>query len=387
MFSQNNPAINIIITHRLYPGSGQDLYKYHKDTGVPALLIEHSFMSHPNRMTTFSFYNGQVENIRNGINFKFLPDVICYFKDFIYSLSAALRYPFRFRIYVGCGGFNVLAGFILKLFGRVEKVVFYTIDFVPQRFKNPVLNSIYMLIDKFCVAKAYRTWNLNQRMAEGREVYINMPVAKFNRQRVVPIGIWPQSLPEGRRNVVKDKKLIFCGDLTETQGVQLVLEAVSDIVRVIPDFKFVIIGDGSYKEILLSMVRRLDIGKYVDFLGAIYDPKVLSEELCAARSGVAVYKEIPDSSVYFADVTKPKTYLSCGLPVIITRLPAISIEIFKRKMGIVIDYIREELVGAVLKIMSDDGFYLSCKHNAEKFMLDLDWNKIFATAIEEIKNG
>ncbi len=387
MSLQNNPVIDIIVTHRLYPGAGQDLYKYHKDNGMPALLVEHSFMSHPDRVTTFSFYNGRIENIRDGINFRFLPELICYFKDFVYTLSAALRYPCRFRFYIGCGGFNVLAGFILKLFGRVEKVIFYTIDFVPRRFKNPVLNDIYMLIDRICVSKAHRTWNLNQRMAEGRQMCLNMPIRKFNRQRVVPIGIWPQNLPEIRKNIVKDKKLIFCGDLTETQGVDLVLECIADIVRVIPDFKFVIIGDGNYKEVLSGMTRRLNIISYVDFLGAIYEPKALYTQLCAARAGVAAYKETPGSSVYFADVTKPKTYLSCGLPVIITKIPAVSIEIFNRKMGIVIDYKKADLVDAVLKVMTDDDFYLKCKHNAQDFISDLNWNKIFSTAIEEVKNG
>lgn len=378
---------NIIVTHRLYLGAGQDLYRYFKSISQPVLLVEHGFLSFPDRRTCFTEFNADKESVAQGLNYKFLPDIACHIKDFFYTLLVPLRFRRRFRVYFGCGGFNALVGIILKSVGLVEKVVFYTIDFVPNRFPNRFLNRIYMFIDRFCVFYADRTWNLNLRMVIGREKYNNMPAAKFNRQSLVPIGIWRDDLLQVRLNIVKEKKLVFCGDLTELQGLQLVLEAIPEIVRKIPGFKFTIIGSGSFKEVLQNLVRALNIAEYVEFFGPIYEPKVLFEVLSQARVGIACYKETPGASVYFADVTKPKTYLSCGLPVIITKSPAISIEILKRKMGIVIDYRKEELVDAVLKIMSDDGFYLSCKHNAEKFMLDLDWNKIFATAIEEIRNG
>ena len=384
---KNNSKGNIIVTHRLFPGVGQDLCKYFRDKGIPVLLVEHSFMFYPNRKTTFSLFDGQKKIIRNGLDYKFLPDLICYSKDFIYSLYAAIRYPYSYRIYFGCGGFNVIPGLILKLCRRVNKVIFYTIDFVPLRFNNSFLNKIYMAIDKVSVTFADRTWNLSRRMAEGREKYNNMPVSKFDRQRVVPVGIWLSELPQERNKVVNEKKLIFCGDLTEAQGLELVLESIPEIVEQIPDFRLTVIGDGSQKDSLINLAKSLNIEKYVEFSGAIYDYKALLKILCTARIGIAPYKAGGEASVYFADVTKPKTYLSCGLPVIITKFPAISETISKRNMGIVIDYEREGLINAVVKLMTDDNLYLICKKNAEEFILELDWNRIFDRALKEIKNA
>lgn len=379
--------MNIIVTHRLFPGAGQELYKYFKSKGIAALLVEHSFMAYPDRRTTFSFFDGQKEAIRNGFDYKFLPDALCYIKDFIYSLYAVIRYPYSYYVYFGCGGFNALAGLILKLLGKVKKVVFYTIDFVPRRFNNPCLNKIYMLIDKVCVSFADRTWNLSNRMAQGREKYNNMPISKFNRQRVTPIGIWLDDLSQERKKTISEKKLTFCGDLTEAQGVGLVLESIPEIVKRIRGFKFLIIGDGHYKNTLVNLAKSLNIEEYIEFLGPIYDYRILQRELCAARIGIAPYKEGQEASIYFADATKPKTYLSCGLPVIITKFPAISQMIYRRNMGIVINYGKEDLTDAVVKLMTDDNLYLICKKNAEEFILELDWNRIFGTALEEIKNA
>lgn len=379
--------ISIIVTHRLFTGAGQDLYKYLKNKGMPVLLVEHSFASYPDRKTTFSIFDGKKEIKKNGINYKFLPDLACYIKDFTYSLSTAVRFPFRYHIYFGCGGFNVISGLILKLFRRVDKVVFYTIDFMPNRFHNRFLNRLYLLIDKICVIFADRTWNLSSRMSEGREKYNNMPQDMLKRQRVVPIGIWHDELQEQRKKIINEKILVFCGGLSETHGIQLVLEAMPEIIKRIPDFKFLIIGDGNYKPMLLERIRDLNIEKNVEFSRPVYDSKKLQEKLCAARIGVAPYKGDNLSNVYFADVTKPKTYLSCGLPLIITKVPSIHKLVAENRLGIVINYNKDELIDAVVKLMADDNLYLTCKRNAEKFITNLDWNNIFNVALRELEDA
>ena len=61
----------------------------------------------------------------------------------------------------------------MKTLGWVDKVVFYTIDFTPRRFKNKILNNFYLLIDKWCVKFADEVWNLSERMFEARSLSEN----------------------------------------------------------------------------------------------------------------------------------------------------------------------------------------------------------------------
>ncbi len=377
----------IIVTHKLFPGAGQDLYRYFKNRKIPTLLIEHNFLTMPEKRTIFTYFDGERENKRLGLDYRFLHYFFCYIKDFVYTLYAVFLYPYKYKVYFGCGGFNVIAGLILKLFKRVDKVVFYTIDFMPDRFNNRILDKLYMVVDKFSIRYADQTWNVCARMVEGREKYNNMPREKFNRQKTVPIGVWLEDSSDLRQNIVKDKILIFSGHLELQLGVQLVLEAIPEIIKKLPDFKFLIIGEGDSKSDFINLAKSLNIEKYVEFQGPIYDRRVLAKALSVARVGVAPYPEEGNFRIYFADSTKPKVYLACGLPIIITRVAWIHKEVEERKMGVTINYDKQQLIDAVIKLMTDDEFYLICKRNAEDFIAVLDWNTIFADAFKELEDA
>lgn len=223
-------------------------------------------------------------------------------------------------------------------------------------------------------------------MAPARKEFNNTSTGSFNKQKVVPIGIWLDAIPRDRKNVRITKTLVFCGDIIEGQGVQLVLEAVPEIIKHVNGFKFVIIDDGEYKPTLEKMSKQLAIERHVEFMGAIYDIDVLLKTLCSFRIGIAPYKDNKLSTVYFVDLTKPKTYLSCGLPVIITKFTWINELITREKLGVAIDYDKMTLVKAVINLMNNDNFYIDCKKNIEEFIHLLDWNRIFDNALREMKN-
>ncbi|MFC1804511.1 glycosyltransferase [Candidatus Omnitrophota bacterium] len=371
----------MIVTHRLYTGAGQDLYRYLKNNNSSVLLVEHSFASYPDRRTVFSFFDGKNESKKSGINFRFLPDILCYIKDFCYSFYAAARFPYRYKRYFGCGGFNVIPALILRALGRVDKVIFYTIDFAPRRFKNSILNLLYRFIDQIAVTFADEIWNVSERISQARENFSKIPKRISRKQKCVPIGIWIENLPRERTQARSLKNLVFCGDLTEGQGVQLVLQAIPEIVRHLNDFKFTVIGDGDYLCILKEMSRELGIEKFVDFTGPIYDSASLLKRLCLFRIAVAPYLGDELSTAYFADQTKPKTYFSCSLPVVITKLPWIHELVEQRNLGLVIDYNKSQMASAVVRLMNDDKLYQECRKNIESFISELDWSKIFENAL------
>ena len=95
-----------------------------------------------------------------------------------------------------------------------------------------------------------------------------------------------------------------------------------------------------------------------------------------------------DSISYYADPTKPKEYLACSLPVIITKLPWTAEVIRKKRLGLAIDYNREELVAACLRLLSDDDFFWACRRRARKYAEGLDWKVIYDKAMQEtLGNG
>jgi glycosyltransferase involved in cell wall biosynthesis len=79
---------------------------------------------------------------------------------------------------------------------------------------------------------------------------------------------------------------------------------------------------------------------------------------------------------------KPKVYLACGLPIVVTRVPWISKRIEQKGAGIVIEYSKDELINAVWKLMSDNDFYLICRRRALELAAEYDPVTIFSRAMK-----
>jgi glycosyltransferase involved in cell wall biosynthesis len=372
-----------IITHKLFSGAGQELYRFLKQHNSEyVLLIEHNFSSSPNRKTIISEYSTDKEQTRESKDYRFLPDPIVYIKDFLIGFFVILSSPSKFDLIVGCGGFNAFCALLLKKMGKTQKVVFYTIDYVPKRFDNPILNKIYHLIDKICVKHCDQVWNLSPRMAEGRELYDNMPRSTYSNQRVIPIGVWLEDLPEPEKKYTK-RTIVFVGHLLEKQGVQLVISSLTEIIKKFPDIQFLIIGTGNYEKTLKDLVENLGISQYVDFCGPIYNSKKLYETLSKCHLAVAIYNDV-DSFTYFADPTKLKTYLSAGLPVLTSNVPYNACDLENGKCGVIVEYEVNSIERAITELLLDDTKLNDYSINAKRYIQKFDWNIIFYDAMKDI---
>ena len=378
---QLNKLRYLIITHKLFIGAGQDLYKYLKSLGAEVVLIEHGFFSFPDRRTTeTSFVNG-IEVRKSGFDYSFLPDVLVYAKDFAASIYRGLGQKGTFDIAVGCGGFNALAAWLLRFLGKTKKAIFYTIDFAPRRFSSGLLNNIYHKIDYFCVRHCDQTWNVSSRITAGREKFNPGFRKETGQQKVVPIGVWLDDLPNPGEKY-DHPTAVFIGHLIRQQGLHLLLESMPLILEKLPDFRLLIIGSGEYETELKDIVRRLVIQDNVVFLGAITDSLRLAEIMKKSHLGVALYEELEESdTAYYADSTKIKTYLAMGLPVIISDVPHNAREIERNNCGIVVSTAPERISAGILGLLRHPPPVRDYSLHCREYIQTYDWNKIFYDAL------
>lgn len=366
-----------IITHRLFTGAGQDLYRFLKNNNTNyIMLVQHSFSSASDRMTTFTKFASKNEDIIKCFDYKSLPDSLVYVKDFLYSFFGIFLNRNKFDVIFGCGGFNAFSALLLRSVGKCDKVVFYTIDYVPKRFESSFLNKIYHFIDKVCVKYCDQTWNVSGKMSEGRECYNGMPIKLYTKQKVVPIGIWIDDLPFIDYKYEK-KTLVFVGHLLEKQGVQLVIKAIPTIIENITNFQFIVVGTGEYEPELKKLVHDLEINTYVNFKGPIYDPIEINNILGRSHLAVAMYNKEKDDFTYYADPTKLKTYLAMGLPILLTDIPHNAHEIEGNRCGKIIEYDIENIARAIVELMNDEEMLNEYSMNSIEYMKQFDWNNIF----------
>ncbi|OGD52697.1 hypothetical protein A3K80_04345 [Candidatus Bathyarchaeota archaeon RBG_13_38_9] len=362
-------------------GPVQALINYFKKN-----VNEFTSILHPFSYTSISesennlFIRGKSEKIIRQKNIK-SSEVISFLQHFLLTFCFLLRRNKRkIDIYVGADNLSAFVGILLKKIHITDEVVFYIIDYTPKRFENRYMNFLYHSLTIFCVRNCDYTWNISKRIAD---LLAGKTSVSKQRNFVVPVGIELEKIQHAPENEVRRNLLIFAGHLTRQKGIELVIEAMKDIVKEVPEAKLEIVGVGPYEHELKAITERNFLNDHIKFMGYL-DHNLLLRYLPTCGIALATYPADPDSITYYADPTKPKEYLACGLPVVITNVSWIANIINSVPMGISINYNTVELKNAIVKLMKDDVFYEACRRNALKFIFDLSWDTIYNNAFSRI---
>jgi glycosyltransferase involved in cell wall biosynthesis len=374
----------IIATHELVYGAPQALREYLECKKAGQVI----FIAHPLQDDGGSSYIEVSKVGGSAMRIKSAPErhsfVLAYFIHVWRSFAWAWRYGGRADLFVGVDPLNALAGILLRAIGRARRVVYYTIDFTPNRFPSSLLNRIYHALDQWCVKHSDETWNVSPRIVEGREKVHGVSLKLRSRQYVVPIGVWYDRVSRLPYNQIKRHQLFFLGHLLEKQGVQLVLQALPKIVAEIPNFHFLIVGGGEYELTLRALVHELGIEKYVTFVGWIKSRAKLDQLMADSAMAIAMYDRASASFTTYADPTKLKDYLSAGLPIILTDVPYNARDLELAGCARVIDPTSEAIADAVIDLMRRDDQLYSMRERALQYIINFDWPQIFSPNLDRV---
>jgi glycosyltransferase involved in cell wall biosynthesis len=369
----------VIVSHIALTGHSQELENFLKKRVQKLVFIGHPFFYAKQKSSFAVIYEKGV--IKSKIEAPKIigHEIILYLKDFILTFYFIFRLRYRFDIYFGVDPLNALAGLLLKRFGIVRIVVFYVIDYVPIRFKSVILNNIYHFVDRICVSHADYTWNLTSAMANAR-ARRGINNRKTN-QMIVPTGTNLRYKPIEEIDRVS---VVFLSHLREGQGIELILDAMPIVVEKFPAVKLLIIGTGPLEEYFKKEVEKKNLNNNIFFLGYIESHEEIEKIISKCRIGIAPYVPDPNSFTWYADPGKPKVYLGCGVPVIITKVPEVAFEIEKWGAGIAIDYNKDELADAILKLLTNDKFYYQSRQRAIEFASNYTWDNVFYRAFKQM---
>jgi glycosyltransferase involved in cell wall biosynthesis len=376
----------VIITHEATTGPAHDLRDYILHNKAKQLIfIAHPLLYIPENYRNVSYWQQyekgiQVKSGKSGFLIR-LPELLMYVKDCFYSIFWTMRLINHADWYIGVGNINAAMGILLRKMGIVKRVVYYTIDYVPHRFSVHLINEFYHGVEKFAVGHSDVVWNLSPRMEEGRKKKWGKSIGN---QVTVPIGIWYDRISKNRSKQKNHYELIYLGTLLEKQGIDICIRVVAKIKNKIPKIRFTIIGNGPYKDTLLSLVAKLKLQKYVKFLGYIPDHADVEKRISEGSLAVALYNPKKDIFSYYADPGKVKSYLACGLPMLITDIPWIAQLVEKEKCGKIVSYNEQEISKAVVDLFSNPKKMKTYQQNAINLARSYDWNAIFLKAFKTI---
>lgn len=376
----------IIVTHVYVTGPSQNFLEFCIGNKIKKVM----FIGHPLMYQEEQNGSGWQLYIKGNLIKKYYTpnkkrrEIVNYIKDAFFNIWWVLRSREKWNLYIGADNLNAFCGVILRILGRVDEVVYYTIDYIPERFSNKILNKFYHWVDVFCVKHVDITWNLSPRMVQGREGYSKLDKKYRNKQVLVPEGVWFDRIKRYPIEQIDPCTLVFLGHLMLRLGVQKVIRAIPKIIQSIPDFKFIIIGKGDNQEKLQELAYNLKVEKYIDFKGFIPHHKDVEEIISKCGVGIAPYSDEEKSFSYFCDPSKTKIYMGCGLPVIMTNVFYDAKEIENAGAGKIVNYDTNEIAEAVIEMMNNRKKLKEYKESAVKYIKNLDWEIIFKENLNKI---
>lgn len=368
-----------IVTHVYGAGPAFQLEAYLKEKVARLVFIGHPFPFAADTRSFLRVYErGQCVVERWAPRWRG-PDVGFYFKDVALTLWWTLRHG-PADVFIGTGALNAWVGSLLQRFRRVRHLVFYAIDYVPQRFPGWIMNTLYHRMERTAIARSEAVWNLSPAMIEARE---GSDAAAMQRKHViVPIGT--RSHPgEPRPPIVDRYRIVYFGHLRPGQGVERVLAVMPDVIAQVPEAHLLIIGGGPLELSLRSEIARLKIEDHVRITGFLKEIQEAYELLRTSAVAVAPYADVPENFTRYTDPGKIKDYLASGLPVVITNVPRVAEEIAARGCGITIPDTQEALAAALRRLLQDDRFWQSCREQAVRMAKDYTWDRVFSRALTE----
>lgn len=382
----------LVLSHYTF-GSPQSEDTYHrvlrglKDKVKKAVLIVNPFPAFGSPYAYCVVYeNG--EKVKQ-LNIKVLrgPTFLQYAHHIVIIYYCLLRFGLQYDLCISLENFSFITAFPLQVLGLIKKHVYYSVDFLSERFPNPLLNWIYHAIDKFACEHSDANWVMVKEQENAkRRYYINLKAAPFT---VVSVGYEKTIIKVRALDEIDFYNIVYMGVLIETMGVQLIIETMPLLIKHFPKIHLTIVGSGKYKDHLKKLVEILQIRKHVKFEGFIESFRDLTDIIAGKSIALAPYIPIASGYKYtsdpsISDPSKIKLYLCCGLPVVTTKVTTMSNLIEKTKSGLLIDYTKEDLAEAIYFLLSHKKRYKNYKQAAIKLSEKFDINRILKKSIDKI---
>lgn len=331
---------------------------------------------YPVRLTTF--HEGLPIPDRRGPDLSRLPGPVRYFVQACAAITIGLLCKEPVHLWVGCNGLNTLPGLFLKRCGLVRRVIFYTIDYVPRRFKNPLLNGLYHWIDRLCVRSADQVWNNSAAMCRIRADQ----GLRTDRNIRVPHGADLSKITIPGPGEFDRHAMVMVGNLTAAIRFDLIILALRDAALRDTRAKLILVGSGPSESSIRHLIAECQMEKHVVFSGRM-DHTELLQMLPRCGVGLAIYGNTFDWNLH-SDSLKVKEYIACGLPVIMAGAPAAQEEVAQSGAVRVVDIDPGIVSGAIVELLTDDAAYARLRNGALRFRESLDWGKLFGPPIRTL---
>jgi len=245
--------------------------------------------------------------------------------------------------------------------------------------KTSGIKSIQRKIEKMINGKTLRT---GTKILVSNE-YTKQIIKQEYGVKIKNISIIPNGVDLSLfRTVKKDpKKIVFTGAMYYHRGLDILLEAIPDVIKKIPDIKFILLGSGSEMNKLKKIVKDKKLEKSVEFTGWI-NRNEIPENISDASIGIGPLR--------LTDVTKH------ALPIKVLEYMASSLAIIAIEDTLPNDILKNgengffvknsnELAQKIIELSQNHELCKKMGDNSKKMVVKFDWKNIINSITNEYK--
>jgi len=256
--------------------------------------------------------------------------VIRYFYEMILNLLYIYKSSKKNKItYIWIDPLNALSWLIGKKMNLVERNIFYTPDYSPGKFKNPVINRIYHWVDRVCAKNADEVWNVSKRIHKiRRKMWV-----QGSKNLFIPNVPWKVSVnKKGQR---KKFDLITSGTLNVHLEYKNIISSITELKEKFPEIRLLIAWDWELRWEILNFIKKKKLHKHVFLLGFL-ETQTYLQKVSECWIWIAMYNG-KWAFNYYWDSTKCREFMYFWLPILTSSFHSTAEEIQSTKSGIIDD--------------------------------------------------
>ncbi|MBJ7518239.1 MAG: glycosyltransferase [Solirubrobacteraceae bacterium] len=303
---------------------------------------------------------------------------------FTYPLDLVIPPAFpRVDGWLGFNNLMCLPGLLGRRAGRVARVVYWAVDFVPDRFgAGSPLTRAYDALDAYCCRAADARLEVAQAALDGRNERHGLTEA-IAPAAVSPIGTWLDRVPKIGPDAWQARRVVFIGHLVERMGVDTMVQALEILKGRGVEVHADIAGRGPLEDELRTQVASAGLAETVTFHGFIAEHQRLERLLADASVALAPYSTRMESFTRFADPSKLKSYLGAGLPILLTDVPPNAMELEQRAGAEVVADDPASFADAIARLLDAREEWQRRRLAALDYAQGFDWNTVLDRAFDD----
>lgn len=273
--------------------------------------------------------------------------------------------------------------YLIKKFLRIDKIVYYNLDYSKKRFSNSFINAIYQSITKFSYATCDYFFSFSNTFIEEVD-----PLKKYAYKNFALKTTIDFSVKVGVKKI--PDSIIYAGVLDYGSiDFDPFLQALNRLNEENIPFCFDIYGKTDPQSKIQKEIRKLHLQDKIFFKGTI-DNQILTEKILPRYTiGVAPYAatwddDFPDYLFMNKDLTgKLVDYIGAGLPIVSTRINDSYKMIDENKIGFSV-VSSNEWYQALKSLLINKALYKKFSKNALVFARQYDMNTLLNPIFKEI---